>query len=143
MLLPDIFVQIFSVWLSLQLILKSSFDFTPHPLKTLALSAITVLGVNIGRRAVNLGMVSGDLDDQIEKFIVDLGVEGECKGESSGGLQRGCDIWSDPEKIIDQRVERVLERIKHESRAIEDFLRVDLPNKRERTAASKNEGLIV
>ena len=150
-LLNDTFLQIFSVWLTTQLVINTNFPFQPHPLKTLALAATIVLIIKLSRKAIDLGIVDGDLPSQVEKFIVDWGISGAPM--NCGGLQEDgvvppthtavCDIWSDPEKIIDQRVERVLERTKQSSREMEDFLHVSWPDKRERTITDVAQGMMV
>jgi hypothetical protein len=153
LLIKDPFLQIFSVWLITQLIIKANFAFQPHPLKTLALAAVVVISISLSRTAMSLGLGDGNLLDKLEeRFIVDWGISGapmKCGGlQSQDGIvppthTATCDIWSDPEKIIDQRVERVLEMTKHESKEMEDFLHTSTPDKRERAKSDMADGMIV
>ena len=153
MLIRDPFIQIFSLWTLLHFIIKANFSFQPHPLKTLALAASLVLGIRLIKTATTLGLADGDLLGNIqERFIVDWGIDGAPM--KCGGLQQEdgsvvpthtavCDIWSDPEKIIDQRVERVLDTTRYEAKEMEDFLHTSTPNKRERAKDDMAEGMIV
>lgn len=151
MLVRDPFLQIFAVWLMTQLIIKTTFQFQPHPLKMLTVATVVVLTIHLSRTALNLGFADGDLASTVEKFIVDWGGTGapmKCGGNMEDGIvppthTAVCDIWSDPEKIVDQRVDRVLESTMHEAREMEDFLHVDQPDMRERTKTDQAESLIV
>ena len=91
---------------------------------------------------VVLSLLSSPASDTTESFIVDWGLTASpyrCRG---GGMTDDemvppthtavCDIWSDPEHIIDERVERALDSTYTAVREIEDFLHVNVPNKRER-----------
>jgi len=145
LVMPDSFLQIFGLWVSTMLILKATVGFKPHPLKVLFISAFTVITLRLSNQA--LGLAAGDP----EQFIVDWGVSGapmKCGGMQTEGVvppthTAVCDIWSDPEQIVDQRVERVLEMTRHEAREMEDFLHVDWPDKRERAKSDDAEGMIV
>lgn len=151
MLVKDPFLQIFAVWLVTHLILKANFPFQPHPLKVLMLAFVTVLSINLTRSALNLGLADGDLTSKMERFIVDWGISGspmKCGGNMKDGIvppthTATCDIWSDPETIIDQRVERILESTRYESKAMEDFLETSLPDGRSRAKDDEAEGMIV
>jgi len=153
MLVKDPFLQIFCLWAILHFILKANFSFEPHPLKTLALATSLILLIRLTNTARALGIVDGNLLGKLqERFIVDWGIYGAPM--KCGGVQQDdgivvpthtavCDIWSDPEKIIDQRVERVLDMTRYESKEMEDFLHTSTPNKRERAKDDIAEGMIV
>ena len=145
-LLSDLWLQIFGYWLSLWMILRWWFRFKPNSLKVLVMAALFVVGARLTRQALNIA------GGEYEQFIVDWGIDAspmEC-----GGLVEDpeivppthtaqCDIWSDPEKIIDRRVTQVLEQTKDSVREIEDFLHVNTPNKRERAGSLNPDAVIV
>lgn len=79
-----------------------------------------------------------------ENFIVDWGLTASPYRCAGGGMTDDevvppthtavCDIWSDPEHIIDERVQRALDTTYGDVREIETFLYVNSPNK------AKSEG---
>jgi hypothetical protein len=151
-LVKDPFLQIFATWLTTWLVIKTNFSFQPHPLKTLAIAAAVVSTIRLSGMAMELGIGDGDLLGKLqERFIVDWGISGapmKCGGLQEDGVvppthTAVCDIWSDPEQIVDQRVERVLESTKHEAREMEDFLQTSTPDKREMGKEGQAEALIV
>jgi hypothetical protein len=140
MLISDVFIQIFALWIAALFILKSSFHFQPHPLKVLMLAIITVTTIHLAKHAI---AITSD-QPTLERFIVDWGTPKKCAGEEDlVPATTGCDIWSDPEKIVDQRVERALEETKKSVRQMEDFLHVDWPDRRERSKDSEAAAKIV
>lgn len=152
MLIQDPFMQIFAVWLMASVWMQVSFRFRPQPLKVLMMSAVVVSLIRLTRKALQLGLADGDLGSHLEQFIVDWGVSGapmKCGGnmEDEGIVPpthtATCDIWSDPEQIIDQRVDRVLESTRHEVKEMEDFLHTNLPDGRTMTERDEAEALIV
>lgn len=140
-LLTDPFLQIFAVWAATQLILQQNFCFQLNPLKVLALVGVVVAIIGLGNKALKLGIANGDIEGQLERFIVDWGISGsplKCGGNTDDNPPTHTavsDIWSDPETIIDQRIDRVLEATKHQSRETDAFLNVDVPNARSNTEA--------
>lgn len=77
-----------------------------------------------------------------ETFIVDWGLTASpyrCRGGrmpddiTPPTHTAVCDIWSDPEHIIDERVQRVLDGTYGTVREVEDFLYVNVPNERAQT----------
>lgn len=138
MLVPDILVQFFVLWVALEMLLRWQFNFRPNSLKTLLVAVVAVLFTRASRQALNI--VAGTP----EQFIVDWGLDAaptECGGlmDDPGIVPpthtASCDIWSDPEKIVDNRVERILEQTERNSAEIEKWLHVNWPDKRERTGS--------
>lgn len=125
-ILPDVYLQIFSLWIALEILLRQwFFEIHPNPLKTLSIAASLVLLTRGTTQALMLS--AGD----VEQFIVDWETGPTEQTETCGPVGPvgpGSDIWSDPEKIIDKRIDHALEETKETVREVEKWLRVNTPN---------------
>lgn len=127
-LMDDPFLQIAMFWIAIKAGTRSIYGRAADATKSLLVAISIVSILRLTRRAWAVTM---------ENFVVDWGLD--VAPMRCGGLvddpaivpptqTASCDIWSDPERIIDRRVELALAEIDRKSDEIERYLRMNEPD---------------
>lgn len=130
---PQLYVQIFFLWVIFDYALKTFCHIDPNHLKTLVFVTAVVLIAKFVQRIY---------DGTIESFIDGAGLAlapEECGGNISDPEivppthTATNDIWSDPDLLEEQKIRAVLDETREISKHIEDFLEVNRPDERSST----------
>lgn len=115
-LIPILFVphpiaQAALLWIAMQLAIQISFHFVPNALKVAVIACVVVLAVQLFWRATG--------GRRTEGFHVD----------GCTDVGDGADCWTDPDKKLDRNVDELLKNASEATRDIEEYLRVDQPDR--------------